>query len=1068
MSITKKTTKTYRTFYTPDRIARAKRLIAAHPWAQRISARIFRTGDPYSYYCSAGYIAADMLCALSDDTVWELQPPTTIGRFIHPKEGANLCPVHGTEIRKFNAFNAWRIDPLNHPYKVQCPVGGEWYPSNDFHKGDMASGDYPDDGEGYVRDGISYFFLREYAHMVYGSFVMPSLRALAEAYALTDEARYGRAGCILLSRLAQQYPNYGWDRDDTALEDRTDCTLMAKWGCRLPVGGGTGAHNNPEGGLITAIPWEGNCLQQTALICDALWPYMDRDPAMLEYLRGKGLPAGDGAALREYIYSYILRAGARALMDGRIETTNEGVNHRVAATLALVMDDFSDRHPNSPDLLDYAFYSRKGAENLIMNGLYPDGGGHESIFYNSSKFGLILMARRFEELAALHPDMHLRERYFDFFAQPKARALFDHFIEIQTGDSIYPLLGDAWPPALGRRMCKAVSSMPSHHLLYAADRLDHPRYAGACLADDGDVLGGDIWEAFPEEKIRRLAAMPEAAIARQSRLVDPYGAAILETGDFARRRCVSLNYSDLIGHRQQDPLNMEVQACHVPLLLDPGYPQSWDYRWQWDANSMAHNTVTVDETQPPLNCLNAPIDPLYVRGPGTGELAPPSDMGAPGHAHWLVAGAGVHAVMIAHEHYRGVTLGHCDATPVRIYQRMTLMIDLNAHRSYIVDLFSVDGGEQHDQTWHAFPTAHIVAPDLPWRAQNGGTLAGGNIALYGGYTDRWGRIYEKGNAPSFFSDIRRADLSSSACWTWPTDLPEGDALDVHLVPLAPDMEIIMAKGSTPIRKPEDYLIVRRMAFDGGMSRFLTVLEPRQGEASIADIRLIPHGSEDDRACAVSLEIGFRDGNVHRLSLNPDECPAESPACGASGFRLEVLRDGTIARSMVAGNVGMEHDPGWIHARVMAIEEPDSAAPRITVSLGSDDDCPHLAEGRWIRIHSEARGAMYRIVRCRRMRSTVCELTLDKTLLLSRGQVAGFRDNMLMLQDRLPLAKSLRGTVVDAGDFAALVTRATEDGDLELTECRGCAPAPGIRASIRDFAIGARIAMQRQGGNLGKS
>lgn len=51
---------------------------------------------------------------------------------------------------------------------------------------------------------------------------------------------------------------------------------------------------------------------------------------------------------------------------------------------------------------------------------------------------------------------------------------------------------------------------------------------------------------------------PHGASTRASRLIDLFGLAILESSDFSRRRCAILTYTNCIGHRQQDALNLEL------------------------------------------------------------------------------------------------------------------------------------------------------------------------------------------------------------------------------------------------------------------------------------------------------------------------------------------------------------------------------------------------------------------------------------------------------------------------------------------------------------------------------
>ncbi len=1038
------------TFYTPERVARAKAYIEKYDWGKKSIAGLFGACESGNYM-GGNNISADMLKELSDDVIWSLQPPTAIPRLVFPRECTNRCPVHGEEMRKFNAFNAWQIDPLNHPFQVQCPVGGEWYPSNAYHKGDMTSGPYPDDGNGYVQDGLSYYFLREYAHATYLRLVLPALRSLSMAYVLTGEATYARKGCILLARLAEQYPNYGWEAADKHLEDRTERTLYGPWGCKNPPGSGTGAQNISASGLITYNCWEGGALVRLALVCDAFWNYLDKDPEVLAFVRKQGLPVNTGEELRSYIETYILRAGMRALLNDKI-SGNEGANQGVAAMLALVVDNYSDVHPNSIDMMDFAFFGDKGAINLVRNGLYPDGGGHESPFYNQSKFGLIDMAKRIEEILRLHPEPFLRDRYPDIFMDPKGKALFEHYIEIQASDSVYPLLGDCWPPDTARRKNPVISAAQRYNI-FAACKYGDPRFAAGCFDEYGRIQCDDIWEEFPEDEIRAMAAKPEAKVHRESRLIDPFGAAILESGDFARSRSVLLNYSNNIGHRQQDALNLELHARQLYMLRDLGYPQSWLYRWTWDANSMAHNTVTVDETQPPLFSLNAPIEPLCTRAPGTGEVNPPPGMGGGGHVHLFASAGGLHVVSISHEQYEGVVLGRSDARPVDIFERMTLLIDVDPDRAYVVDLFSVDGGEQHDQTWHAFPGGAFTAPSLSWSIQEKGTLAGPEVEPYQGYTDRWGRVYPLGNAPSFFKSIRRAKLEKLACFTWKTNELEKDALDLLILPVDGGTEVITGVGNSPIRPEEEYVILRKNPVAGGLSRFVSIVVPYQGESFVKSARV-------SSVSPLKVEVELVDGEKHEILLNPAEASARSAAARSMGVSLVVSGKGKRGRTITIGKTASVNGAGWASARVEAIDDGATATPRILVGFNRDIGSTVFAPGVWVRIFSAGRSTMYRIVAVEAASEHQLWLTLNKTMLLSEGKVDGLSGKDLKLDDRLLLARTLGGATVEAGRFSGVIAIAAQNGLLTLSEVTPAIPAKGELARIWDFACGATVETPR--------
>ena len=66
-----------------------------------------------------------------DEAVWNLVLPCDIPRwhFMNLREG---CPVHGLAVFRTEAYYPWIVDPLERPYSIQCPVGGEWFPSNDL------------------------------------------------------------------------------------------------------------------------------------------------------------------------------------------------------------------------------------------------------------------------------------------------------------------------------------------------------------------------------------------------------------------------------------------------------------------------------------------------------------------------------------------------------------------------------------------------------------------------------------------------------------------------------------------------------------------------------------------------------------------------------------------------------------------------------------------------------------------------------------------------------------------------------------------------------------------------
>lgn len=913
-------------WYTPRRIAVGRENVGRHAWAKDVHRRIL-DGDPGDYFVGREYASARAIASLPDEAVWTLMPTTRLPR-VYPQETHALCPVHGMEVRKVHAWTAWRTDPIGHPYKVQCRLGGEWYPSNDWLAGDMESGPFPDDGDGCLHEGKRYYFLREYAHLVYGNQVIPGLSSLSQAWLLTGEAAYGRAGCILLSRLASEYPNF---------TDRRDRLFYARFGGRDPH------YEWKRGGMVSDLIWEGGFLEATAYAYDGLRGSFTGDPGLIRFLASRGLPVAGAEDACRYIEENLLRVGMQGLCNGHIKG-NEGHHQAAATACALVMDDWSGRaHPDSRDMLEYAYHGFGHCAHIMDNGLTRDGSGHESPGYNTIKLDFIRVERVMEEMRAAHPDLVPEGRYPDLFAGPKGRALFDHNIDIVMQDAQEPSVGDCRGIEAPRRSPPSLYSMAGRRGLYAFSRWGDPRFARACTRPDGTLLDGELFEPYPEEKIREALRREESRIVRGPRLLDGYGLAILEGGEPGSGCAAALNYSSLLNHRQQDNLNLELFARGLDCLPDLGYPFTWDHLKPWDHSIMAHNTVSVDEAQ-------------AVTGRG-------------GAALLFASAGGVQAVTARHDPYPG--------SDVDLYERTVVLVDAGGGRFYVVDLFVVAGGSQHDQSWHG-PLAPVIPPALGWVAQRG-TLAGPDVQRFASYTDRWGRTGV--NFPCYLSQIRRAGLDRPACWSWDYGLPEGDRLALHVVPVGGPLEAILGTGSSPARPADwglDFLILRRAA--PGPSRFLTVLDAYQGTPTVRGVRLVSESP-------LELDVA-RDGAVDRIGLAAPPGPGRTTAHRPHGVRVRTRAGGSVLRDLAIGSA--PEGPGWSSGVIRDVRYGEDV---ILVEPAGDPD--GLRPGRALRVFNADRTAMFRIREASR-EGALFRLRLDMTALFARGPVVGTGDGALKL------------------------------------------------------------------------
>ncbi len=934
--------KSGRTYFTPERVATARENVAKYEWAQGQQRRIFETGDAIRYYIGPIYTSADTFVELSDDATWLLQPTTTIPRTYdvgrHPRA---VCPEHGDAVKKHGTFNPWSIDPIGHPYQLRCPEGGEWYPSNKYHEGDLTSGDYPDDGLGCMHGGERYHFLIEYAHMAYGSIVVPTLKSLSEAYVLSDDPRYAYKGCILMARLAMEFPNYGWEGTGLDLEDRTDLAYMGPYG-------GTHPHYTwKDGGMISDHIWETFLAERIAYAYDALYPYFD-DPDVLAFVKSKGMPVETGDDLRGYIESYILRACMVALDKGMIKG-NEGHHQACALGMALVMDDHGDTHPNSLDMVEYAYHGIGRSAYMLLNGMARDGGGHESPGYNKIKFDFIRVAEVMEELRALHPEDYPEDRYPDLFAHPKAAELFYHHIDSLLCRRWLPPIGDTGgirkPERHEERHLRYAYSDSQN--LYAFRKYGDPRFARAMTRVDGSFFPGQLWEPYPEEELNAALADPASAITRESRLLDGYGVGILESGEWPNDRVFTVNYSSTVGHRQNDQLSIGLFARGLDLLPDIGYPRTWSYRTQWDAANMSHNTVTVNE--------RSFTYPRFFRN----------------GCRLFASQDGVHAVSAYHNPYVEST-----GLDVDLYERTKVMIDVDEERFYLVDLFAVSGGEQHDQSWHGL-YVEPEAPDLDWQVQPTGTLAGPDVPEFAAYTDRFGGEHPKGAFPSYLTEIHRAGLTDPAVWTWRSGLEGDDGVALHIVPVGGSCEVITGKGRSPVWVEDklDYVLVRRQT-DGSPSHFLTVMDPLQGDPEILSVRVVSESP-------LRVEVTRTDG-IDEITLHIPDGPSRTTDARPLGVEVK-----STGRNVRIGGP----DPGYAEG---SITDLDYDALTITVE-GAEADFP---PGRAIRIYNEMRSAMFRITAVEPDGDSL-KLTLDKTALMGRYPVVAVESGRLQLAVKSP-------------------------------------------------------------------
>lgn len=912
---------------------------------------------------------------------WDLMYTTKIPRnyYVHDRwQEPKGCPIHGTAIFKPGSgqLGAWSFDHDNHPWKLKCPIGGEYYPSNDFANGDMTSGDYPDNGSGWEHDGSTYYFIQVYAHYLYLGLIRPAVNNLASAYELTGDPEIGRRGAILLCKIAQEWPN------STTKRDRT-----------YHPGYGNGA------GMITDCDWSPGDFGAFMEAYDQLYTAYD-DPKCLAFLQQVHPEFKSATDVRRYIENELIRAGAQATFDHVIQG-NHGAAELALARAALVLDDYSDVHPNSKDIMHWVYYTAPGqVRYLAANLLLKDGGTTESPSYNTARLAFVPLLKLVDRIQKLHPDQFPQDRYPLLFKDPKFRAMFDYFTDMVCIEKYMPAIGD-----MGSAPGKPTQTTSLNYGYLGSYSLDaFAQYGDTKFAQAAYYTGAlptgegmDVDQALvARAREQALAAGPH--IQRESQIMDGYKLAFLRDGEKDDQWDLWTFYGSPLTHGHNDPLTIGLYAKGVDLLPGIGYPQSWKDAGAWESHILTANTVCVD------------------RQGGEGYEGRLLGMARTPAAQWL-------------------QLDKDDVSAgVDLYRRTLVSVKLNARDGYLVDLFDVHGGSEHHLAYHG-PQAEVTTQGLDLQTQPKGTLAGENIEFNQPYSDSNTTPYR--DPFCLLTHVQRATPAAS----WSLDWAAQDQRDVHLclhgVP-QPGSEVILADGSGATH-PEAYSVKFALQHNTGQaplsSQFLTVLEPYEKQPFITKVErlALPQGNSRVAALQVTTTQGvdtliFSDDPNQQIVL-----PDGTHFRGRFGL-LRRSGNAVTAMSLVGGTELVGEGVTLTTAEPLATGKI-IALDRQAQSVDVDWQCsePAALLGRIVRFHNERRTAVYTVTAARKIPDGT-RLTLNTTSLIGEGAMTSADDYIIHNSANFfyaELGVNTDGTTVPAYRLYVGATLENEDGSRTL-------------------------------------
>lgn len=907
-------TKTERTYFTEARLKAAQENIARHAWARQSR--------------DAVLAAADRWLAIPDEELRLMVPPPELPRdaYVHDTD----CPVHGLATRKVGGTYAWKIS-LEHPFKVQCPVGGEFYPDNDFdayyrsglvngrfdpNKADrsLLTGKIVDDGYGWKNpDGPNarkYWFVAYYTHwMLVQQVVNGVLRDCSRAYLLTGDARYAHKTALVLWQLAEYYPDYQYEK-------------QSRYGLEID--------HNYKGKLLYHT-WECFTVELVALAYDAVFPALADDTTLQ---KSSGL---SGAQLAEQIEARLLRQMARLIMDGsRTIQGNYGMHQAGLLTIALVCGD-EENEPRRSAMVDWvlnndkaSIYTEFSLYDALYNIIFRDGVPFESPGYNLGW------------LTNLMPVAEALKRCgVDIFAQPRFRLLYDWPVNMTVAGRLSPALGDSgnmFHGLIGRN-----AALYEKAFRYWRD----PRYA-AIRAQARGTSADQLFEESLDEEIGAAAATaPE--IGTTSFQFPGYGMSLLQTGAGTDGRTGLMLYQGArrSAHAHFDNLHLDLYAKNHALTPDFGYPETANSqdprRWGFFSHTMAHNTVMVNATR-------AEAAFGHVTTWDTGDYCQVVDAHAEGC-------------------YPGV---------VSRYRRTVALVDLSPQDAYIVDIFRVQGGRQHDWIVHGTDADFEAGfPLTPPRAE--GTLAGADVP-YGHFYDdeRMAKapvsmvsyVPYRGSGFMYLYNVQEGALEGVKTASWlpkrrPADAPEGQVvLRAHLAGANEKAFVCDGKPQQNSKTMPEAVkfLVRRREGENLESTFVTVFEPYLNEARLRSVARLESDAADDGFVALRIEradglvdlffSALDSGRVYRLT-DGTRFQGEVGTLtldGAGRVRRAHLSNGGL---LERGDFRLE----GAQPRSLAIQAVDYQRGQVTLT---EDALTPAQEGRWVVIANNRRSTLYRI------------------------------------------------------------------------------------------------------------
>ena len=681
----------------------------------------------------------------------------------------------------------------------------------------------------YAHDGIWY---KNGSKSEMDEVVRRAINAFAEAFLRTGDEKYGRAGAILLDRVADLFPNYDWYRWK---DNRGD-----EW----------------RGTIVDPI-WSTFLTYDFAVAYDAFIPVFN-DPEVIEYLsqhgavyekdengdwkrneNGELIPVNlknTPGAVRKNIEDNLLVQMHKFAKRGDI-WGNTFMHQKAIAAAAVALN----RSPETPEMISWIMngsivsssmssYNTGEPKDIagaalmdyLVGEVDSDGIPNEnSPSYNSLWITNILGIADILYGYPLNPTEDLN----DLFLNPKLRKMLSANVALTLGGYYTAQIGDTGSFAGSGLVVDQADSLLA--LKYVEDK----RLAQAVYMFNGnklDGLNGSIFDENPEKitDFIEKTIEEEGELNLSSDMLAGFGFAVLRTGEKYNSaasgtqnntiRDVAMYFGATDGHGHSDGFNLFMSAFGLNIAPENGYPEqtgSQPNRLEWNRATLAHNTVTVNESK--QNNVSTPrTTPYHFDDSGKVRL--------------MDVGSTVHYT-------------------IDDYRRTVMMVDVDDENSYTVDFFHVKGGDDHIYSFHSqsdeitaisgFNSEPVITPMYTDELGNlYGTYAGADVK-YGPDPTGWPNLtYPCGS--TWLKNVRTYnDMENTFSWEykvkdWRKKLTVNRDIRLRMTMLndEPMEEVAFAVGLPPQKDSNadigdvEYILVKNKGHNLDTT-FTTVIEP---------------------------------------------------------------------------------------------------------------------------------------------------------------------------------------------------------------------------------------------------